>query len=75
MQTRRLIESSWRTICVSVNVSARQLAQAAFVDEVRSVLADTGLSADCLELELTESALIEDIERTAAMLASCGCWA
>jgi diguanylate cyclase (GGDEF)-like protein/PAS domain S-box-containing protein len=67
-QTRRLIERHGRTIRVSVNVSARQLAQAAFVDDVRSVLADTGLSADCLELELTESALIEDIARTAAML-------
>ena len=67
-QTRRLIERHGRTIRVSVNVSARQLAQPGFVDEVRAALADTGLPADCLEVELTESALIEDIPRTAAML-------
>jgi len=51
-----------------VNVSARQLGYSSFVDEVRAVLAQTGLSPDCLELELTESALIEDIEHTASML-------
>jgi EAL domain-containing protein (putative c-di-GMP-specific phosphodiesterase class I) len=67
-QTRGLIDRHGRTIRVSVNVSARQLAQPGFVDEVRAALADTGLPADCLEVELTESALIEDIPRTAAML-------
>jgi len=67
-RTRALIEHHGRRLCVSVNVSARQLAQAEFVDDVRAALADAGLPADCLELELTESALIEDIERTAAML-------
>jgi EAL domain-containing protein (putative c-di-GMP-specific phosphodiesterase class I) len=67
-QTRGLIDRDGRAIRVSVNVSARQLAQAGFVDEVRAVLADTGLPPDCLEVELTESALIEDMARTAAML-------
>jgi EAL domain-containing protein (putative c-di-GMP-specific phosphodiesterase class I) len=67
-QTRRLIDRHGRAIRVSVNVSARQLAQAGFVDEVRAALAQSALPAACLELELTESALIEDIPRTAAML-------
>ncbi|UVW27193.1 EAL domain-containing protein [Massilia sp. H6] len=67
-QTRRLIDELERPVVVSVNVSARQLAQPAFVDEVRAALADAGLAPDCLELELTESALIEDIEHTASML-------
>jgi diguanylate cyclase (GGDEF)-like protein/PAS domain S-box-containing protein len=67
-QTRGLIDRDGRAIRVSVYVSARQLAQPGFVDEVRAVLADTGLPAACLEVELTESALIEDIPRTAAML-------
>jgi EAL domain-containing protein (putative c-di-GMP-specific phosphodiesterase class I) len=51
-----------------VNVSARQLAQQDFVDEVRAALDCAGLPPSSLELELTESALIEDLERTAAML-------
>jgi EAL domain-containing protein (putative c-di-GMP-specific phosphodiesterase class I) len=67
-QTRRLIDESGRPIRVSVNVSARQLAQQGFVDEVREALAEACLAPVALELELTESALIEDLERTAAML-------
>ncbi|MBQ5964738.1 EAL domain-containing protein [Massilia sp. ZL223] len=67
-QTRRLIDEYGRPIRVSVNVSARQLAQPGFGAEVRDVLARTGLPRSCLELELTESALIEDIEHTASML-------
>jgi len=67
-QTRRLIDEFGRPIRVSVNVSARQLAQPAFAAEVRAALADAGLAPSALELELTESALIEDLERTAAML-------
>jgi diguanylate cyclase (GGDEF)-like protein/PAS domain S-box-containing protein len=67
-QTRRLIDEFGRPIRVSVNVSARQLAQQGFVDEVREALAASGLAPIALELELTESALIEDLERTAAML-------
>ncbi len=65
---RRVIDELGQPLCVSVNVSARQLAQAGFVDEVRMALAESALPPECLELELTESALIEDIERTAAML-------
>ncbi|WP_159697073.1 EAL domain-containing protein [Massilia sp. 9I] len=67
-RTRQLMEDFGCKVVVSVNVSARQLAQSSFADDVRAALADTGLAPDCLELELTESALIEDIEHTAAML-------
>jgi diguanylate cyclase (GGDEF)-like protein/PAS domain S-box-containing protein len=67
-QTQRLVQQYGRPVRVSVNVSARQLAQPCFVDEVRARLAASGLAPHCLELELTESALIEDMERTAAML-------
>lgn len=67
-RTCALMREFGRKVMVSVNVSARQLAQSSFVDEVRAVLAASGLPPDCLELELTESALIEDIEHTAAML-------
>jgi EAL domain-containing protein (putative c-di-GMP-specific phosphodiesterase class I) len=45
---------------VAVNVSAQQLVQPQFVRQVRDVLASTGLSPDRLELELTETALIEN---------------
>ena len=67
-QTRGLIEEFGRPVRVSVNVSARQLAQPGFVAEVRAALDAAGLAPHCLELELTEGALIEDLDRAAAML-------
>jgi len=67
-QTRRLIDEFGGPLRVSVNVSARQLAQPGFVGEVRAALDASGLEPGCLELELTESTLIEDVDRTAGML-------
>jgi EAL domain-containing protein (putative c-di-GMP-specific phosphodiesterase class I) len=67
-QTRGLIDEFGRPVRVSVNVSARQLAQPGFVDEVRAALDASGLAPSSLELELTESALIENLDRAAAML-------
>jgi diguanylate cyclase (GGDEF)-like protein/PAS domain S-box-containing protein len=67
-QTRRLMCEFDRPLRVSVNVSARQLRCSSFVDQVQAVLEKTGFPPQYLELELTESALIADIERTAGML-------
>lgn len=50
------------TLCVAVNVSALQLSQPNFVDIVESILTDTKLPPEYLELELTESCLMENID-------------
>ena len=42
---------------VSVNVSARQLAEPGFADLVAETLASTSLAADCLVVEVTETAV------------------
>jgi diguanylate cyclase (GGDEF)-like protein/PAS domain S-box-containing protein len=44
---------------MSVNVSGHQVMDPAFVDTVRSVLADTGLPPSTLVLEITETVLME----------------
>lgn len=44
---------------VSVNVSARQLANGAFVDEVQRILAETELPPESLQLEVTETMAAE----------------
>ena len=49
-------------IRVSVNLSVKQLRQGNFVSLVRQVLEETGLPATMLELELTESQLLDDID-------------
>lgn len=45
---------------VSVNVSAQQFAEGRILDQVRSALAESGLDPALLELELTESMLLDD---------------
>ena len=45
---------------VNVNVSVRQLCRPGFADEVRAVLARSGLPPHALHLELTESAVLGD---------------
>jgi diguanylate cyclase (GGDEF)-like protein len=49
---------------VAVNLSVRQLLQKNFYDTVESVLCDTGLPPDLLELEITESTLMEHAQDT-----------
>ncbi|MFZ6843642.1 sensor domain-containing protein [Undibacterium sp. RuTC16W] len=59
-----------RKLRISVNVSALQFQQSDFVDNVAKALADAGLTPDCLELELTESILIRDVEEAIIKLES-----
>jgi diguanylate cyclase (GGDEF)-like protein/PAS domain S-box-containing protein len=53
---------------MAVNVSARQMAEKDFVQSVAQVLADTGLPPSCLELELTESQVMNDIEHAISVM-------
>jgi diguanylate cyclase (GGDEF)-like protein/PAS domain S-box-containing protein len=46
---------------IAVNVSVLQLQQADFVDQVRHALLSSGLSAHCLELEITEGAFVSNV--------------
>ena len=49
-------------ITVSVNISVRQLAQENFVESVLETIDETGIDAARLQLEITESVLMENIE-------------
>jgi diguanylate cyclase (GGDEF)-like protein/PAS domain S-box-containing protein len=55
---------------MSVNVSVRQLMQPGFVDDVRSVLEETGLDPACLVLEVTESVMMRDTGQVTRALQS-----
>jgi diguanylate cyclase (GGDEF)-like protein/PAS domain S-box-containing protein len=48
-------------VSLSVNLSARQLTDRRLVDMVREALVESGVSADCLWLEITETALMTDV--------------
>jgi diguanylate cyclase (GGDEF)-like protein/PAS domain S-box-containing protein len=53
---------------VAVNLSARQFGAADLVAGIEAALRDTGLTADCLELELTESLFMGDITPAVELL-------
>jgi diguanylate cyclase (GGDEF)-like protein len=57
-----------RPIGVCVNVSAAQLQDARFIDDVRAALDASGLDPTRLRLEVTESLLLDDLETAIARL-------
>jgi diguanylate cyclase (GGDEF)-like protein len=68
--------SEWRELLpahlplnVSVNLSSKQLTQPGLVERVRRTLRETKLPPHCLKLEITESAVMENAESAAAVLA------
>ncbi|OZD10462.1 hypothetical protein CH275_01025 [Rhodococcus sp. 06-235-1A] len=68
LRTACTAAARWRTfsdIVVRVNVSALQLRDPDFPTEVASVLAETGLPASALGLEVTETVWVADTERVA----------
>jgi diguanylate cyclase (GGDEF)-like protein len=55
---------------VTVNVSSVQLRSDAFLDTVEAALVGSGLAAQRLTIEITETVLMADVGRTAALLRS-----
>jgi diguanylate cyclase (GGDEF)-like protein len=67
--------SAWRSLGlpplrVAVNLSARQFYGAHLHDEIREVIETTGIDPDCLELEITESVMMKNVEHVARLLRS-----
>ncbi|EDL66589.1 sensor domain-containing protein [Bacillus sp. SG-1] len=62
IQNKKWQDSGKPPFKVAVNVSTKQLQQYDFVDSVKKVLAKSGLEAKWLELEVTESILLDDVE-------------
>ena len=58
----RLNNRTSKKYSISVNISVVQLMQADFVDMVREILESTGLEPSLLELEITESKLVETVD-------------
>jgi diguanylate cyclase (GGDEF)-like protein/PAS domain S-box-containing protein len=70
---RRALETlaGWRRdgliaedVCMSVNLSGRQLDDPAWAERVRAAINDSALPPHALRLEITESTLMQEIERT-----------
>lgn len=61
-------EAGHSLLRMSVNVSAAQFKRTDWVDTVRRALRDTRLAPEALELEITESLLLQNISETSANL-------
>lgn len=55
-------------VCMAVNLSARQFAGENLLNDIATVLADTGLTPALLELEITEGMVMHNPERAANVL-------
>ena len=55
-------------LTLSVNLSPRQFQQPDLDTEIAAVLQRTGLASECLKLEITEGVIMDDVDRTIAML-------
>jgi diguanylate cyclase (GGDEF)-like protein len=56
-----------RSLSLSVNLSARQVAQPDLLDRIKEALETSKLSPHCLKLEITESVVMENAEAAALM--------
>jgi diguanylate cyclase (GGDEF)-like protein len=67
-QNRAWIEAGLPSIKMAVNLSARQLKDSSFVERVLEIVAETGIAARDLDLELTEGILIDNLDSNRATM-------
>ncbi|MEZ5427917.1 MAG: bifunctional diguanylate cyclase/phosphodiesterase [Pyrinomonadaceae bacterium] len=57
-----------KNLIVSVNLSGKHFAQGDLVEQVQRIINETGIAPQCLKLELTESAVMDNAETVILML-------
>lgn len=62
-------DKGYKELTIAVNISVIQLLQDNFTDMVKEIINDIGLNPKCLEIEITESVLIESYETICEILA------
>jgi diguanylate cyclase (GGDEF)-like protein/PAS domain S-box-containing protein len=68
LQGRAWLDAGLSGLRMAVNLSGRQFKQPGFVELVGRILGETGMSPELLELELTESMIMEHVEETVKRL-------
>ena len=59
---KKLVDSGLKDITIAINISAIQIRESCFIENITNAIKSTGLDPKCLEFELTESVLMEDSE-------------
>ncbi len=63
-------EMGWGDFPIAVNFSVKQLQSRRLIDTITNILAETGLAPAALEVEITESIAIKDLDLAIAILES-----
>lgn len=58
-----LLRETGAKLSLSLNASVRHMMKSDFIDEMRSLLKDSGIPADQLEIEITESIMIDSVDK------------
>jgi diguanylate cyclase (GGDEF)-like protein/PAS domain S-box-containing protein len=69
LQAVRWRDDGIRAVSIAVNVSAVEFRQPEFFDQALAIFEETGLDPACVQLELTETVLMRDVDRSADLLA------
>ncbi len=64
MFNKQLLDAGFGELIISVNISVAQLRRRNIIDTLKNALLESGLPATCLEIEVTESVLIESFDAT-----------
>lgn len=67
-QAKAWLDQGMHPISVAVNVSGLEFRDRRFIEHLRQVLEETGLDPKLLQLELTESVLMRNVESSSAIL-------
>lgn len=70
IQIQALERAGFESLKMAVNFSVRQLTDPGFLDMIRKVITETGVSPDCLELEMPVELLNEDPRMLRELLVS-----
>jgi diguanylate cyclase (GGDEF)-like protein len=67
-QTKAFQEEGFSSLQVSVNISPRQFLQPNLLEVIKNIITETGIDPNCLELELTESSVMQNTETAIKIL-------
>ncbi|MEZ5940185.1 MAG: EAL domain-containing protein [Planctomycetaceae bacterium] len=65
---RRWADAGYNPFPVAVNISPQQMRHPAFLDRLEAILKEAGAKPEWLELEITENAMVDDVERARRLI-------
>ncbi|QOP40448.1 EAL domain-containing protein [Sulfurimonas marina] len=66
--TKKLHDSGFNDLTVSINISSKQLEQNCFLDDFRKIIDKVGLKREFIDLEITETQVMNNIESSLDIL-------